>query len=38
MLSNEIKINEDDKSVYVKKKNTNKVYVIIYLYMNDMLI
>jgi hypothetical protein len=32
----EIKINEVDKCVYMK--NINKVYVIVYLYINDMLI
>jgi uncharacterized protein YfaA (DUF2138 family) len=38
MLSNEFKINEADKCVYMKKKNTNKGCVIICLYMDHMLI
>ena len=36
MLPNALKINECDKCVYVK--NTNKRYVIICLYVDDMLI
>jgi len=35
-LSNKLKINEVDKCVYVK--NTNKCYIIIYLYVDDILI
>jgi hypothetical protein len=36
MLSNEFKINKVDKFIYVK--HTNKIYIIVYLYMNEMLI
>ena len=36
MQSNEFKINEVDKYIYVK--NTNEYYVIIYLYIKDILI
>jgi hypothetical protein len=36
MLSNEFKINEVDKCIYVR--NTDKSYVIICLYVDDMLI
>ena len=36
MMSHDFKINECDKSVYVK--DTEHVYVIICLYINDMLI
>lgn len=36
MLSIDFKINEVDGFVYVK--NTNKSYVIVCLYMNDMLV
>jgi hypothetical protein len=36
MLSNEFKINEVDKCIYIK--NINKNYVIVYLYIDDMLI
>jgi hypothetical protein len=36
MLPNEFKINEIDKYIYVK--NINKYYIIIFLYMNNMLI
>jgi hypothetical protein len=36
MLPNEFKINEVDKYIYVK--NTDKYYIIICLYMDDMLI
>ena len=36
MLPNQFKINEVDKYIYVK--NTNKYYIIICLYMDDMLI
>jgi hypothetical protein len=35
MLSNELKINEVDKCIYMN--NTNKGYVVIYFYMDDML-
>jgi hypothetical protein len=34
-LSNELKINEVDKYIYMN--NTNKGYVVIYFYMDDML-
>jgi hypothetical protein len=36
MLSNEFKINEVDKCVYVK--NTDKSYVIVCIYVDDMLV
>ena len=36
MMSNDFKINECDKCVYVK--NTNRGYVNVYLYVDDMLI
>ena len=36
MLSNKFKINEVDKCVYVK--NTNKSYIIVYLFVDEMLI
>jgi hypothetical protein len=36
MLSNKCKINKVDKYVYVR--NINKCYVIVYLYMDDLLI
>ena len=36
MMSNGFKINECDKCVYIK--NTNKGYVIVCLYVDDMLI
>jgi hypothetical protein len=36
MFSNEFKINDVDKYIYIKNKD--KVYVIIFLYMDDMLI
>jgi hypothetical protein len=36
MLSTEFKINEVDKCVYVK--NTDKSYVIVCIYVDDMLV
>jgi hypothetical protein len=36
ILSNEFKINKVDKYVYIK--NANKSYIIVYLYIDDMLI
>jgi hypothetical protein len=36
MFSNEFKINKVDKHIYIKNKD--KVYVIIFLCMDDMLI
>ena len=38
MFSHKFKVNKVDKYIYVKKKHTDKGYVIVYLYVKDILI